>query len=104
MVEDAYPSHKAILNKKVGGAHVSPHTTTPMFMMKKGAQQITNVEKTTPSTLLAFSSDIVEDFRSGVLGRNGKEDIMEFLESLAVFSYFLSRFSSFGLVCVARLE
>ena len=61
MVEDAYPSHKAMSPMKDGGTHISPHSTTTRFMMKKGAQQITKVEKTTPRTLLAFSSDTVED-------------------------------------------
>ena len=44
-----------------GGVHTSPHDTTTRFMMKKGAQQITKVEKTTPRTLLAFSLDTVAD-------------------------------------------
>ena len=39
-----------------GGWQAAPQVTTTRFMMKKGAQQMTKVEKTTPSTRLAFSS------------------------------------------------
>ena len=79
MVEEAYPSHKAISPKIAGGAHTRPHATTTRFMMKKGAQQITNVEKTTPSTRLAFSSETVEDICLKLL-LNGRRDKLFFLE------------------------
>ena len=44
---------------KEGGEQTSPHTPTTRFKIKNGAQQKTKVEKTTPRTLLAFSSDTV---------------------------------------------
>ena len=82
MVEDAYPNHKAMFHIKAGGTHTSPHSTTTRFMMKKGAQQITKVEKTTPRTLVAFSSDTVEVCCLGGFGRNGNADRIVFLPFL----------------------
>ena len=43
--------------RTVGGAQDSPHATNTRFMMKNGAQQMMKAEKTTPRTLLAFSSE-----------------------------------------------
>ena len=82
MVEEAYPSHKAMFPMKGGGTHTSPHSTTTRFMMKKGAQQITKVEKTTPRTLVVFSSDTVEVCCLGGFGRNGNADRIVFLPFL----------------------
>ena len=59
MVEEEYPSQRAISNIAAGGEHRLPHNPTTRLSMKKGAQHTTKVENTTPSTLLAFSSDTV---------------------------------------------
>ena len=59
-MEEMYPSQRAMFPKAGGGSHISPHKANTKFMMKKGAQQTTNVENTTPRTLDAFSSDTVD--------------------------------------------
>ena len=55
--------------------------TTTRFMMKKGVQQTTKVEKTTPRTRLAFSSERVE-WLGEDFGRNGSAERIVFLPSL----------------------
>ena len=60
-----------------GGKHGSPHTPTTRFKTKKGAQQTTKVEKTTPSTLLAFSSlTVLDEGGRGANGRAAKIDLL----------------------------
>ena len=71
MVEEAYPSQRAMSHRREGTAHSSPHSPTTKFRTKKGAQQTTKVEKTTPSTRLAFSSDSVE-VEGSERGANGR--------------------------------
>ena len=86
MVEEAYPSHKAISFRKAGMAHTVTQwqNTATRFMMKKGAQQITKVENTIPSTRLAFSSETVDVCSWEGLGRKGRAESIVFLPSLVV--------------------
>ena len=64
-------------NMRGGGAQAWPHSPVTRFRTKKGAQQTTKVEKTTPSTRLAFSSVTVEEVGGrGAKGRAAKIDLL----------------------------
>ena len=64
-------------NRRGGGAQAWPHSPVTRFSTKKGAQQTTKVEKTTPSTRLAFSSVTVEEVGGrGANGRAAKIDLL----------------------------
>ena len=78
MVDDPYPSQRVIWNIKEGREQESPQTPTTRFRMKNGAQQMTKVEKTTPRTLLAFSSDTVLVDGCGGLGAKGRAPNIDF--------------------------
>ena len=72
MVEELYPSQSDISNRNEGGEQILPQRPTTRLRIKKGAQHTTKVEKTTPRTRLAFSSDTVLFEGVGGLGANGK--------------------------------
>ena len=55
------------LPRNAGGWQDSPHATTTRFIMKNGAQQMMKAEKTTPRTLLAFSSETEPPLRVSLL-------------------------------------
>ena len=55
------------LPRNAGGWQDSPQATKTRFIMKKGAQQMMKAEKTTPRTLLAFSSETEPPLRLSLL-------------------------------------
>lgn len=59
IVEETYPSHKHTFTILPGTLH-SGQAAKIIFNMKNGAQQNTNVKKTSPRTLVAFCSVATE--------------------------------------------